>query len=338
MMSTLYIDRKNLSLFVEHDALIFREGDKRINTVPLNVLERICIKGETRLGTSVLAKLGEKGIGLLVLNGRMQKPNIILPCPKTDSRRRIAQYQIISTPKYSLKIARCLVSEKINRQAEMLADIDILYPESTPHRKNILENIKRLTNQVAASDSLEQVRGVEGIAAVQYFQAWQTFLPSSLSFQGRNRRPPRDPVNAVLSLGYTLLHFDIVRQLYLAGLDPYIGIYHKPVHGRESLASDLLEPFRPRYDQWALQLFRTQMLREQDFSTNEKNGCQMGKAARIRFYQAYEQQAKEWRKDIRQSCTRLLKYLAAVSRQPDIALDGDWMVIENETNEESEAS
>ena len=105
-MSTLYIDRKNLSLSVEHDALIFREGDKRINTVPLNVLERICIKGETRLGTSVLAKLGEKGIGLLVLNGRMQKPNIILPCPKTDSRRRIAQYQIISTPKYSLKIAK----------------------------------------------------------------------------------------------------------------------------------------------------------------------------------------------------------------------------------------
>lgn len=73
-MSTLYIDRKNLSLSVEHDALIFREGDKRINTVPLNVLERICIKGETRLGTSVLAKLGEKGIGLLVLSGRMQKP------------------------------------------------------------------------------------------------------------------------------------------------------------------------------------------------------------------------------------------------------------------------
>jgi len=95
---------------------------------------------------------------------------------------------------------------------------------------------------------LDTLRGIDGAAAVAYFQAFTRLFPASLDFTGRNRRPPRDPVNAVLSFGYTLLHFDAVRACQAAGLNPIIGYYHELDIGRESLASDLIEPLRPRVD------------------------------------------------------------------------------------------
>ena len=95
---------------------------------------------------------------------------------------------------------------------------------------------------------MERLRGIEGAAAAAYFQGFTRLFPPSLEFTGRNRRPPRDPVNAVLSLSYTPLHFEAVQAVCAAGLDPLIGFYHELVFGRESLASDLIEPLWPKVD------------------------------------------------------------------------------------------
>lgn len=107
-------------------------------------------------------------------------------------------------------------------------------------------------------------------------------LPPALGFTGRNRRPPRDPANACLSLGYTLLHAEAVTAAQAAGLDPLLGFYHRPAFGRESLASDLIEPLRAEVDAWVAALFRDRALREDHFTRPESPGGACGCCASCR--------------------------------------------------------
>ncbi len=116
--------------------------------------------------------------------------------------------------------------------------------------------------------------GIEGAAAHLYFQALTEVFPPAMGFRGRQRRPPPDPVNALLSLGYSMLHTQAVNSCRMVGLDPAIGFYHELAYGRESLAADLIEPLRPRYDRWAWRLLAEKQLRDYHFNRTA-NGCSL---------------------------------------------------------------
>ena len=126
-----------------------------------------------------------------------------------------------------------------------------------------------MIEQIDAQPRIASLRGLEGAAAAAYFEALAEILPESLHFCGRNRQPPRDPINAVLSLTYTLLHAEAVLALYGTGLDPFIGFYHALNFGRESLACDLMEALRPQADRFVLTLFRQETLTTDDFSKTD---------------------------------------------------------------------
>lgn len=306
-MTTLYIDRRNLALRIHGDALIIDENGQRINTIPLKILQRLCIHGNTTLTANVLGKLGAENIGVVILHGLEQRPTLLMPNYKLDGKRRQTQYAQSQNQLFCQKFAEKIVSQKINQQIKLLNQI-------SPQYSTI---IQQMTLHIPFSGSLNSLRGLEGAAAAQYFAAWQQILPSKWQFTGRNRRPPRDPINALLSLGYTLLHFEMVKFIYLCGLDPFIGFYHAPEHGRESLACDLLEPLRPEYDAWVLQQFlEKQTFSEKDFNTTAK-GCQLNKEARIRFYREYEALAKSWRVKMYEICRQMLRTL----NPQDIAFD-----------------
>ena len=133
-------------------------------------------------------------------------------------------------------------------------------------------------------------------------------MPDSLGFTGRNRRPPRDPLNALLSLGYTMLHSEAVVELHGAGLDPFIGFYHDLHFGRESLASDLIEPLRPLIDRFSIALFSGGHLRKESFSITAQ-GCLLGKAGRVTYYQLYEEAAEDLRRRMKESISDLLQLM-----------------------------
>lgn len=313
-MTTLFIDRKGISLRADGGVLAFYDDTGRIGTVPLRLLERVCIRGDVGLSASVLGALGEQGIGLLVLNGRKRQPVLMMPALKADSRRRAAQYAVAKNVQACLRLARGWVAEKLSAQAQMLCRLAerrqgaVAASLSEAARQiDILHH--RVIETVCGLDSL---RGLEGAAAARYFSAWADFLPKSWHFSGRNRRPPKDGINAVLSLGYTLLHFEWVREIYLCGLDPFVGFYHVPEYGRESLACDLLESMRPLFDCWLLDQVGGGLFRPEDFSMAGE-ACLMGKAARLRFYPAYEDAAKSWRDRMVESCRRLLHDLGALA-------------------------
>jgi CRISPR-associated protein Cas1 len=144
-----------------------------------------------------------------------------------------------------------------------------------------------------APQSLASLRGKEGAAAAIYFKAYTQVFPAALNFTGRNRRPPKDPVNVSLSLSYTLCYQEAVNAIKTVGLDPALGCLHEPYYHRDSLACDLMEPLRPLVDAWVYSLFHQGILRKEGFSISET--CLLHAAGKRRFYEAFRQKAPVFR-------------------------------------------
>lgn len=305
-MSSLYIDRKSTSLKLSGDALICYENDERIGTIPLAPIERIYLKGDVTLQASLLAKLGERNIGVICLSGRKNIPTLFVSQPHNDAERRLAQYELANNEAFCLAFAQKIIQLKLLIQKNWLWQASNARMDKKVFMVPKAEELDSLIGKIKEQTSLPSLRGIEGRAASVYFTALSQYLPPSLKFDGRNRRPPRDPFNAVLSLTYTLLHSEAVLVAYGAGLDPYIGFYHSLDYGRESLACDLIEPLRPLVDNWLIGCFRREILRVEHFSNTEE-GCFLGKVGRIHFYQAYEKQVANWRKLLTENCFDLVK-------------------------------
>lgn len=313
-MSSLYIDRKGTEIKLQNEALICYENGERIGTIPLAPIERIYIKGDVKLQASLLAKLGEKNIGIICLSGRKNSPTLFMSRPHNDAARRLAQYALASDDSFCLTFAKKLVLLKLVTQKNWMWQASHKRMDKKCLLSARAEELDNLIQRVFQQSTVASLRGIEGRAAAVYFTALSIYLPPHLKFAGRNRRPPRDPFNAVLSLGYTLLHGEAVLAAYGAGLDPYIGFFHGLDFGRESLACDLIEPLRPLVDNWLLGCFRDRTLREEYFSTTNE-GCMLGKTGRVQFYSAYEKAVTLWRKMLTENC----RALALVLKQSSLS-------------------
>jgi len=271
-----------------------------------------------RLQSSLLGKLGERGIGVIILSVRKAEPTMLMARPHNDASKRIAQYRLFQDQEFCVAFSRCIVESKLAAQRDFLAarrehDLEHRYELTLALRK--LDAIYR---QLHEKRSLDSLRGAEGAAAAAYFEGLSAIAPPRLKFSQRNRRPPRDPLNALLSLGYTMLHSEAVLALYGAGFDPFIGFYHQLDFGRESLACDVVEPLRTEVDQFALELFRKDTLRVEDFSTTD-TGCLLGKNGRAKFYKAWELLAEKLRKKLGEQIDEITARLAQAPCQPRAA-------------------
>lgn len=323
-MSSLYIDRKNVEIRSDGGAIVFYENDERIGTVPTAPIDRIIIKGNATITTKVLGEIGKHGIGIIILSGYQNTPSLFFPAPHNDAERRVCQCVLSQDKEFRRLFSVNLVREKIITQAQLLDEIYEEKPQAgiefNRHRNWVHQDAERVNDKI----TLDELRGIEGHAAASYFQALSCVLKDSLNFTGRNKRPPTDPFNAVLSLTYTLFIADSALSIYSAGLDPFVGFLHVADFARFSFACDLVEPFRATADRFAMQLFKEGTLRPEDFSTTEK-GCLMGKAARTRFYPAFEQAAVAWRPLIQK---RAMKYASdfvteIASRQKTVVISDD---------------
>lgn len=296
-MTSLYVDRRGVVLKADGEALVFYENGERIGTVPLAPLSRVFLRGDVTLSSSLLGKFGERGIGVVVLSGRKAVPTMLLGRPHNDAARRVAQYRMSLNEDSCLCFSRSIVESKLRSQAAFLEERRACEAQSRYLLTVVLRRLESAIASVEAQTSIGSLRGLEGAGAAAYFEGFGDLLPERLKFDQRNRRPPKDPVNAVLSLGYTLLHAEAVLALYGAGLDPFVGFYHVLDFGRESLACDVVEPLRVEIDRHTLMLFRTEKLRPEDF-THVEGSCLLGKAGRTRFYAEWENLAERLRKKL----------------------------------------
>lgn len=301
-MSSLYLDRKNLGIKLDGQALALYEDGARKGSVPLHLLDRVVLRGNVQLESRVLGALSERNIGLLVLSGRNTEATAMLASrAHSDSTRRLGQYRTSMDVDLRTPLARWLVLVKVRAQLRLLKRAMAGRPDLRHPLTGASQTLSGIIGQLRQEQlaiSLDSLRGFEGAAAAAYFGCFTQLFAPSLNFTGRNKRPPPDPVNACLSLGYTLLHYDAVRACHIVGLDSMLGFYHDLSFGRESLACDLMEPLRPQMDAWVWQLFRERELRLEHFS-DDNGRCLLNKTGRQRFYAFYESHAASARRLLR---------------------------------------
>ena len=308
-MSSLYVDRRDVHLQHDAGAIAFFENGQRSATVPLAPITRVVLRGNAQLTASLLATLGERGIGVLVLTGRQGKPSLFFGRPHNDARLRVEQTRRSLQDDFCLAYAQRLVQRKLERQCQWIDAAREHYPAQRYPLSQALRQLQEQLPQIAHPRRLDSLRGLEGAAASGYFAGLRAVVPASLGFHERNRRPPRDPFNALLSLTYTLAHAEAAFTLHAAGLDPCIGYYHQLSHSRESLACDIMETIRPLADRLCLKLVAQQVLTAEHFSQSDA-GCLLGKAGRSRYYGAYEEHAQPLRHAVQQEVRSLRQRIA----------------------------
>jgi len=307
-MGTLYLDRRNLSLRLDGKRLVIEEPNARPRGIPLALVERVVMQGQVSFDSGVLSALAEQGATVVCLSARHSRRTALLLGPgHGDARRRLAQYRLVFDPAARLVLARRLITGKLAAQLRLLNVAQAQRPDMRKPVHDGIIQIRNLLPAVATALDLPTVLGLEGAAAAAHYSALTALFAPGLNFTGRNRRPPRDPVNACLSLGYTLLHFDAVRAAYGAGLDPLLGFFHEPAYGRESLACDLIEPLRPRLDGWVWTMFRERRLMETAFVI-DKGACLLAKAGRQIFYADYEAWVPPLRRYLRREAYQLANW------------------------------
>jgi CRISPR-associated protein Cas1 len=289
-MGVLYIDRKGTELRLTGGALEIRDDRGQLRSVPARLLERVVLRADTRLSSATLAGLGDLGVGILALGGRSgERVSQMLGQPTNDVRVRVAQYKRLDDTAFAVGWVRRTLRAKLMAQRRVLARACSRRPDIRKPLHDAVSTITQCLDRLGSMDDISALRGLEGGAAAAYWRGFAAVLPDSSGFPGRRRRPPPDPVNATLSLGYTLLQSQAVQACWVTGLDPMIGYLHPPAWGRASLACDLMEPWRPQVDQWVLELFRTRALRLEHFATEGSGACLLGKAGRAHFYEAWGQ-------------------------------------------------
>jgi CRISPR-associated protein Cas1 len=243
---------------------VVKDG-QTIETIAAEGLKRLMLVGYVSLTGGVLDFLIRRRIETVFVTptGRF-RARLGLDEHRHVERRR-AQYLKLSDPAFAARTASLLVHGKIRNLLSLLTQRARQYND-----EHIAANAARmlaLGREAAAGGSLERLRGLEGAGTQAYFNAFGRMVRNdAFSFNGRNRRPPRDPVNALLSFVYTLLTNEVLSAIKAVGLDPYLGALHEVAYGRPSLACDLVEEYRAHLgDRLVLGLINRRMIGPEDF-------------------------------------------------------------------------
>ena len=290
-MSHLYIDRSGAALALIGKSLEIRAGNQSPVRLPLAHVEAIVIRGQATFDSGFLAQCWSRQISVQLLSGRRNEPTARFDgANHKDARLRLKQSALHLDTLERRRIAALVVRSKLLAQRRTLRLVTAPRNDARMLSLKALDAMGRARGRLSGTPpSLETLRGVEGAASAAYFRAFSKLFPPSLEFTNRRRRPPPDPVNAVLSLTYTLATAEAARALAICGFDPAIGFLHDLGHGRPALALDLVEPLRPKVDLIVLKFFRERVLTAQHFKKEPDGSVLIGKAARSRIYENWEE-------------------------------------------------
>ncbi|NTW98387.1 MAG: CRISPR-associated endonuclease Cas1 [Geobacteraceae bacterium] len=279
---TLVVDRRGTIVTLLGTSLrIEREGCP-IENVPLALVERLVVCGNVMVACDVwraLAGLNIPGT-LIPVRGKGATAHLGAGLGG-DAELRASQHTMLGNPMKSLALGRDVLTAKITGQCRIIGRYFGEKAEE-PLRRELGYAVENLET----AETRDSLMGVEGAAAARYFKTIGANLPEHWRFHGRNRRPPRDPFNSLLSLSYVLAGGEVMRALQARGLDPGAGFLHAQRQGRPALVLDLLEPLRPLIDEFALSLL-DRRLTPDDFTTSSQEGCHLGKSGRGIFFAAW---------------------------------------------------
>jgi CRISPR-associated protein Cas1 len=285
----VYLNTQGLRVGKSGDVLQVKEKDALRQEVRINEVCQVSLMGNIQISTQAIQALCSAEVPVCYFSQGGWFYGITSGLTTKNVFLRQSQFRLATEEWFALRLARKLVAGKIRNQRVML----MRNHEEPP--KLVLEQMREMAERGEQCNSLEELLGIEGNGARLYFGAFagmvkQESAGSELGFDftTRNRRPPRDPVNALLSLAYSLLSKDFTVACAAVGFDPMMGFYHQPRFGRPALALDLMEPFRPLIAESAvLNAINTRMVTPKDFVRAGK-AVALTPGGRRGFFQAYE--------------------------------------------------
>ena len=298
----LYLNTQGYRVGCKDEVLVVKEKDRVIEEVRMRDVSHVALFGNIQISTQAIQSLCEQEIPVTyfsmggwfygITRGHAMK-NVFL---------RMEQFRLARDEMTCLSLARQFVHGKIRNHRTLLMRNHLEPPEP------IIVKLKRASEDALAAASIEELLGIEGAAASQYFQQFSGMvkveddlpglempgkdakqLAFNFNFTNRNRRPPTDPVNAMLSLAYSMLAKDCTLAALAVGFDPYLGFYHQPRFGRPALGLDLMEEFRPLIaESTVLSCINNRVVTEKDF-VRAGQAVNLTAPGRKRFFQTYEQ-------------------------------------------------
>ena len=294
LLNTLYITRPECYLHKERETVVIKQGDDKLGQFPMLALQNIFCFGQVSVSPALMAACIEAGVGLSFFTefGKFQAQ--VVGAPKGNVLLRRTQYRWADDEEKSVSVARLMIAAKVgNCRAVLMREqrnhgANDALAQAAQHLAALLENIRH-------ARSVPQLIGLEGEAASAYFGVFSSLLRAQgFEFSGRVRRPPADPVNALLSFAYVLLASECASALAGVGLDPYVGFLHQDRPGRKSLALDLMEELRaPLADRFVLTLINRGQMKPNDFVIEASGAVRLKDDARKALLTAYQERKKE---------------------------------------------
>lgn len=278
-MCVLYLDRQGATLGLREGRLRLTAKNETLADVPVEQVDQVFVYGQVQITTAALGALLDRSVSVSLLTQRGWLHGHLQGESGGQVQRRAAQYAWLRDPATALPLARAVIIAKLRNQARLLRRWGLTREQGF---------IVRVLRRVRGCTDVRRLRGLEGVAARVYFAACgRRLADSDLRFFGRRRHPAPDPVNALLSLGYTLLLAEVRSACAGRGLDPYAGFFHVANGAQPACALDLLEPLRVWVDALVFGLLRRGAFAPDDFAIDE-HGCRLTDGRRGSFYQAWQ--------------------------------------------------
>ena len=266
-MAVIYIKEQGAVIQKKGGRIAVSKNAQPLMEFPVSNIDGIALMGNVQVTAQALHFLMQQGIDIshytyggqyLGQTAAESSKNIFL---------RLSQYELYNNETRRLEMAAAIVANKISNQ---LCIIRRHRWEGCPEWKKDAEQIRKLQEKISTAETANELLGIEGMCSNIYFRMFGRMFCCDFEFHGRNRRPPRDPINVIISLGYTFLTKEICSALEAESFEPYLGFLHGIRYGRKSLALDIVEEFRqPVIDRMALKMFNKRTLSKYDFENGE---------------------------------------------------------------------
>ena len=303
-MSDIYLNQHGIEVSKDGGRLTIKSKDGQVKYLPLSYADCLIVTASVQITyAAIMAVLANKGSIIYIYNNGDIAGELGQKMGK--SRQLVRQLQCYSDVSKRQEIAADFVKKKILAQRNILSIKNKSLQNSAI--KSVIGKLSALAKLAEGSKSIEKLMGIEGVAAKAYFDTFAILLSSSaFKWDGRHKRPATDPVNAMLSFGYSMLEKDVRRAIATAGLASAIGFLHELNYRKDSLVYDLMEIFRPTIiDKLVLRCISLKMFAESDFVISDGK-CLFEEDAKKRFIAEYENYVGQDDDDIEMSKRKLI--------------------------------
>ncbi|MEG1011412.1 MAG: type I-C CRISPR-associated endonuclease Cas1c [Ruthenibacterium sp.] len=299
LLNTLFVTSEDIYLSLDGENVVANRDKQVVARYPLHTLFGIVSFSYAGASTALMGACAERGVSLAFCTPRGKFLARICGESSGNIHLRRAQYRAADSPEQSCLVARTMIFGKLHNARWSIERTrrDHALRVDAAKLASASERLRALLPMVAEEESLDSLRGLEGTGATAYFGVFDDMIlntEEAFRFRGRNRRPPLDAVNALLSFAYSLLANDCSSALESVGLDAYAGFLHRDRPGRTSLALDLMEELRPCIaDRFVLTLLNNRMVKPDDFEARESGAVLLTDDARKCFLKSWQEKKKE---------------------------------------------